>query len=154
MLVITTVFLKINFRNPSRTRMTHVNCNCGLLYNSSQIRNKNCSATNDLISRFFQHVAAQRFLRGGSEFREKPLVGWRFGSQGEPEEVVLGPRNRSGPPSRPADPAAADAGVTLYTDPRSDRTNRQYPPRHPDLSSGGVRHRDAGERILVVRIIN
>lgn len=59
---------------------------------------------------------------------------------------MLGPRDRSGPPSRPADPAAADAGVTLHTDPRSDRTNRQHPPRHFDLPSGGVRHRDAGER--------
>lgn len=92
-----------------------------------------------------RYVATQRFLRGGSELREESLVGRCFGDQGEPEEVVLGPRDRSGPPSRPADPAAADAGAAVHTDPRFDRADRQYPTRHPDLPPGGVRHRDAGD---------
>lgn len=93
---------------------------------------------------FFQHVAAQRLLRGGGELREEPLVGRRLGDQGEPEQVVLGPRDRPGTPSRPANPAAADAGAALHTDPRPDRADRQHPPRHPHLSPGGVRHRVSG----------
>lgn len=59
---------------------------------------------------------------------------------------MLGSRDRSGSSSRSADPAAADAGAALHTDPRPDRADRQHPPRHPDLSSGGVRHRVAGEQ--------
>lgn len=85
-------------------------------------------------------------MRGGSELLEEPVVGRCLGDQGKSEEIVLGPRDRSGPPSRSADPAAADAGTALHTDPCPHRADRQHPPRHPDLSSRGVRHRVAGEQ--------
>jgi len=92
-------------------------------------------------------------VRDGSELREKSVVGRCFGDQGKPEEVVLGPRDRSGPSSRSADPAAADAGAALHPDPCSDRADRQHPSRHPDLSSRGVRHRVSGKQKDLIPLI-
>lgn len=95
-----------------------------------------------------QHVATERILHSGSEFCKKSLVGWRLSRKSEPKQVVLGPSDRSGPSSWPTNAASADVGVTLHTNSCLDRADSEYPPRHPHIPSGRIRHRIAGERRL------